>query len=195
MTALLKAADLSRGQFLDLVSQLRLAEASISTRRIWLEAPDGWAFDWWQGLEDSLRWCGAGREPEQELASSCISRSTAGRLFTPEGELRWRIIAALGTSCCRTVFLGNVDWVPEGLDDQSYHLQDLQPYPRRFFLWGQQTESTPQEWVELRIPHRFQYPVSPQARHVQLVAEQWQDDSGEPHFLRLRDLRPFPEKT
>ena len=119
MTALLKAADLTPEQFLDLMATLHQPDAAPPTRRIWLEAPDGWAFDWWLGLEGQLHWCGAGREPVVEPANTCLGRSTSGRLFARDGELRWRTITALGQSCWRTVFLGTTDWVGVTLDDHS----------------------------------------------------------------------------
>ena len=188
-TALLKAADLTPSSLLDLIKNLGPSAAEIS-RRVWVEAPDGWAFDWWPGLAHDLNWCGAGREPVQECARDCLSRSTAGRLFAPDGELRWRVIPALGETCWRAVFLGAGDWVGGALQDNSGLLAGLRPHCDRYFLWGQQTRATPGEWVELRIPHRFRYPVAGNPRSVSAVVEQWCDDVGEPHFLRLCDLEP-----
>ena len=66
----------------------------------------------------------------------------------------------------------------------------LRPRRDRYFLWGRQTRTTPGEWVELRIPHRFRYPVAGNPRSVSAVVEQWCDDVDEPHFLRLCDLEP-----
>lgn len=192
MAALLKAADLTPALFLDLIAKLPAVNDS---PRLWLEAPDGWAFDWWPGLEGKLHWCGAGREPVEEFARDCLSRSIAGRLFAPEGELRWRHIPALGLSCWRTVFLGNSDWVGTALHDHSDSLHDLHPHQERFFLWGQQTAETPNEWIELRIPHRFRYPVSGNPDRVKVVVEQWNDDNGELHFVRLCDLEPYQERA
>ena len=197
MTAFLKAADLTRETFLGLITDLQQPDAGKFPGYIWLEAPDGWAFDWWDwhtGPEGNLKWCGAGREPVKELARDCLARSTAGRLFDRSGELRWRIIPALGQSCWRTVFIGNVDWVGTALDDHSDCLDALHPRQDRFFLWGQQTDATPGEWIELRIPHRFRYPISKNSRGVKVVVEQWEDDIGEPHFVRLCDFESYQEK-
>lgn len=190
MTAFLKTADLTLERVLDLLANLHSPHADTSPRRIWVEAADGWAFDWWRGLNDKLHWCGAGRAPDEKRASDCLTRSAAGRLFAPDGELRWRTIPALGESCWRTVFLGNADWVGTALDDCSVILNDLRPHQDSFFLWGQQTSETPGEWIALRIPHRFRYPVTGDSRNVRVVVEQWRDDDGEPHFLRLCDLEP-----
>ncbi len=188
--ACLKTADLTRDGFLELIASLDPPVAGSVTRRIWLEAADGWAFDWWHGVDYDLRWCAAGREPTTQRTGSCLSRSAAGRLFAPDGELRWRVIAALGETCWRTVFLGDADWTGDALEDRSGVLETLQPKRERYYLWGQQTEASPEEWIELRIPHRFRYPVAGGSRHVKAVVERWRDDVGEPHFLRLCDLEP-----
>ncbi len=187
MTAFLKAADLTQDQFLSLIANICL-DSDKSPCYIWMEAPDGWAFDRW---EETLHWWGAGSEPMIESSQDCLTKSTAGRLFAPDGELRWRIIPLLGESCWRTVFLGNVDRVGTALDDYSDYLSELQPHNDSFFLWGQQTGKTPNEWIELRIPHRFHYPVSGNPNRVKILVEQWRDDTGTPHFFRLCDLEPY----
>lgn len=196
MTAILKAADLTQEKFLALVKNLRPDKPQVPGR-IWLEAPDGWAFDWWEwpaGLAGKLRWCGAGREPIEKRAEACLTRSTAGRLFAPEGELCWRTIPALGESCWRTVFLGTTDWVEAGLENRAEVLQQLSPNHDSFFLWGQQSEKTPDEWIELRVPHRFRYPVTDNSERVKVVVEKWTDATGEPHFVRLCELLSYSEE-
>lgn len=189
----LNAADLNRKEFLDLVRNLD--PPSTTRRRIWLEAADGWAFDWWLGLDRDLNWCGTGHEPYSERSDDCLSRSTAGRLFAPDGELRWRVIPALGDARWRTIFLGDGDWKGAALEDCSDNLRGLAPKQVRYFLWGQQTAATADEWIELRIPHRFRYPVDGNPRQVMAVAEQWCDEVGELHFQRLSDLEPASETT
>ena len=191
MKALLKAADLPQSAFLDLFDQITEPEAS---RRIWLEAPDGWAFDWWRSSADSLEWRGAGRQPSYSAFHECLARSTMGRVFDAEGELRWRRIPSLGPSCWRTVFLGDRDWVGSSeLADHSHCLDSLQPQRKKLYLWGQQTPNSPDEWIDLRIPHRFRYPILGSGRHVRLLVEQWHDEGGEPHFVRWCDLEPYSE--
>jgi hypothetical protein len=123
-------------------------------------------------------------------AGDCLGRCQAGRIFAPSGELKWRLI---GPGCCRALFLGSADWVGEGLKPRS-ELQGLSPKKLRCFLWGQQSARTPGEWVELRIPHRFRYPLDAQppagadTLGARVVVEVWSDASGEPHFVRLCDL-------
>lgn len=192
MTAFLKAADLTQEQFLDLVKNLQLDTAS-DDYYVWLEASDGWALDRWNS-EGELRWYGIGRESIEKSTQDCLIRSTAGRLFAPAGEFRWRAIPALGQSCWRTVFLGNLDWVGTALEDHSDILNGLHSHEESFLLWGQQSSETPDEWVELRIPHRFRYPVTDKSERVKVIVEQWDDGTGIPHFVRLCDLKPYEEE-
>lgn len=192
MTAFLRAKDLTQDEFLKLIRDLHF-DADISTCYIWIEAPDGWTLDCWNsgsGLNGEIKWYTAGQELSKKPSRDCLVKSTSGRLFAPEGELRWRNIPVLGQSCWRTVFLGNVDWVGAALEDHSDCLNNLTSHQDRFFLWGQQTPTAPDEWIELRIPHRFQYPITGSSTRVQVVVEQWSDDTGEPHFVRLCDLEP-----
>ncbi len=192
MTAILRAKDLTQDAFLKLISDLHL-DTDTSTCYIWIEAPDGWALDCWNsgsGLNGKIKWYTAGQELSKESSRDCLVKSTSGRLFAPEGELRWRNIPVLGQSCWRTVFLGNVDWVGAALEDRSDCLNNLTSHQDKFFLWGQQTPTAPDEWIELRIPHRFQYPITGSSTRVQVVVEQWSDDTGELHFVRLCDLEP-----
>ena len=188
MTPLLKAADLKPEAFLDLIGNLRQPESGPPARYIWLEAPDGWSLDTWSGAETSIQWFGAGRGAQEEIALNCIQRSTSGRLFAADGELRWRVVPFLGLFCWRTVFLGHTDWVGAILEDHSSCLNGLDTRQERFYLWGLQKE-IPGSWIELRIPHRFRYPaVPPDASRVKIAVEQWLDNVGEPHFVRLCNL-------
>ena len=191
MDAFLKEADLTQEQFLDLIANLQFGTA-VDDRYIWSEAPDGWTLDRWN-YDGELCWYGAGREPIKASARDCLTKSTAGRLFAPDGELRWRVIPALGNLCWRTVFLGNVDWVEMALEDDSDTLNGLHFHQESFLLWGRQSSATPDEWVELRIPHRFRYPITGNPERVKVIVEQWNDDTGEPHFVRLCDLAPYEE--
>lgn len=208
MTAFLKAADLTQKQFIELIDNLQ-PNNDKQPGYIWLEAPDGWTLDRWAWRSELLvsesvnneeprihtvRWYGTGRDPAQEPVYDCLMRSTVGRLFDPSGELRWRMIPALGEACWRVVFLGNTNWVAAALEDHSDILSNLHPHEDRFFLWGQQTQRTLDEWIELRIPHRFRYPVPGNPNRVKVLVEQWRDDTGSPHFFRLCDLEPSEEE-
>lgn len=192
MTTFLKAADLTQNEFLELIESLDLG-ADTSACYVWLEALDGWTLDCWNrqsGIKGELCWYSAGREMTKKSSRDCLTKSTAGRLFAPEAELRWRTIPALGNSSWRVVFLGTVDWVGSVLKDHSDSLNNLHLHQDSFYLWGQQTETTLDEWIELRIPHRFQYPITGNPHRVKVVVEQWKDDLGELHFVRLCHLEP-----
>jgi len=193
MEAILKSADLAPGALRQLIGELQPPAAE--RVRAWIEAPDGWALADWPGLSGELSWCGAGRPPLEASAEEVLKRAQAGRLFAPSGELRWRVLPVLGKACCRTVFLGNKDWAPEHLEMRpEIGRLGLRCQHAWHPLWGQQTRRTPGEWIELRIPHRFRYPVeAPEPGGgrvgVQVEVEVWSDGRGEPHFARLRDLR------
>lgn len=198
MSTILKAADLTSPELTELIGALKPQHGELV--RIWLEAADGWALTYWPGLAGSLPWCGAGRSPHDLPAVEAVSRSYAGRLFTRSGELRWRVLPMLGERQCRTVFLGTAEWAPDRLSERT-ELQGLhkQDQPQHVMLWGQQTGRTPGEWVELRIPHRFRYPVpAPESLRgrlsVKADVEVWFDDGGEMHFMRLCDLQASEEE-
>ena len=193
MPATLKCADVTRSDLVTLIGQLDRSDDGPGATRIWAEAPDGWSLDYWPGLHGELRWCAAGQKPRRIPATDCISRAWAGRIFDPAGELRWRVIDSLGECCCRTVFLGQHDRLPDQLHDRSEILQSLTARPARYVLWGQQSEVSQDDWVELQIPHRFRYPVPDGSKTVQVLTELWCDAEGDLHFLRLVDLEPYEE--
>lgn len=192
MSAILKCADLSCEQFLRLLDQLKRPEDAASLR-CWIEAPDGWSFDWWPGLAGRIAWSRAASLPSPEAANEAVLRSFAGRLFAPDGEIRWRHIPSFGDSSYRCVFLGHTDWVGEDLQDQSEALNGLTPRNASFLLWGQQTDASPGEWIELRIPHRFRYPIEGNPKGVLLETEQWLAASSHVEFIRFSQLKPYRE--
>jgi hypothetical protein len=197
MAALLKASDLKLSEFGELVRELTLPDGDGQRLRIWAEGASGWALDFWPGVSGLVGWCRAARVREPVSGAVVLEKAYSGRLFAPSGELKWRIIGSLGERCCRTVFLGDVDWLPGRLTPRT-ELQDLRPRREGYVLWGQQSRHTPGEWVELRIPHRFRYPVQAEGlapgqerMGVRAVVEVWSDLLGEPHFVRLCDLESY----
>ncbi|GIW82521.1 MAG: hypothetical protein KatS3mg105_4328 [Gemmatales bacterium] len=161
--------------------------------RCWLDGPDGWALDYWSGLDGVVRWNGAGHDPRDQTVKNLFSRITQGRIFSPSGELKWRVLPALGEFRCRVVFLGN--WAFPSLESLPLRkeLAALSRHEATYPLWGQQTKDTPGEWIELRIPHRLRYPVHAEApvqgRVIAKVrVEIWKDSRSEPQFIRLCDL-------
>jgi len=189
MNGILKAADIQREALPGLLHDL--ADDSGNRKyRCWIEAPDGWTFDWWENLDGQLQWYQAGRLPMLISAQDAVQRATAGRVFAPDGEFRWRIIPSLGELSCRCVYLGQAESIGEPLIDHSTELADLTSKRKRSLLWGQQTDVSPGEWIELRIPHRFRYPVDGHPQGVMIETEQWLDAARQPHFIRLCDLCP-----
>jgi hypothetical protein len=193
--AVLRAKDLTSSELLALVS------AWGKRGRVWLEAPDGWSLAYWPGLAELIPWCAAGREPGSITAKDAVERSVAGRLFDRAGELRWRKLPVLGESAWRTVFLGEDCDAVTPLPLRT-ELNNLQPRHSEHPLWGiltaaaRRRDDEPAEWVELRIPHRFRYPVQvptpqPKTLAVKVVVETWKDQRGEAHFMRLCDLSAY----
>lgn len=192
MTAMLCAGDHTRDGLSELLGAVTRDDES-GPLRCWIEAPDGWAFDWWPGTAGDFHWCGAARDPHRITVGDALQRSISGRLFAPDGELRWRAIPSRDGPIYRIVFLGQGPWVGDALEDYSSQLASLTKKNHEHIMWGQQTASSPGEWVELRIPHRFRYPVEDNSQRVKLLVEQWVDALGRPHFIRLCDLQPFEE--
>jgi len=186
MNAVLKAADLTRIDLAELVTGFTAAPGE--RLRAWLEAPEAWGLAFWPGPDGELSWCRAGQEPARIPARDAIDRAVSGRLFAPSGELRWRVLPFLGERRCRCVYLGDAARAPAALADRG-ELRGLVRRPGKALLWGRQTERTPGEWIELRVPHRFKFPVADEsAENVRAILEVWEDDFGEVHFIRLCDL-------
>ncbi len=189
----MRAGDLARDDLLQTLGELRFPAGERPC--CWLDAPDGWTLDDWRGPTGIVCWNTAGREPRDEALGAVLPRVMSGRVFAPSGELRWRVLSALGKCCCRVVFLGD-GWTSPRLESLSPR-DDLTLLTRAdatYPLWGQQTASTPGEWIDLRIPHRLRYPVNAAApaggRVIANVrVEIWSDRHGEPQFIRLCDLR------
>jgi hypothetical protein len=65
------------------------------------------------------------------------------------------------------------------------------------FLWGVRgTRGSEDAWVELRMPHRFEWPVErPQRRsRVKLTLKVYTDDGGQPQLCRFCDLKETEEE-
>ena len=199
MAAILRASDLTLEALLDLLGALRVPPAESGHLRIWADAVAGWTLDYWRGRHEQLTWYAADRLPSQLDAEEAIRRSQSGRLFAPSGELRWRVVEQLEDACWRTVFLGTEDWPGDRLRQRGELAALRRQKPDKCLLWGQRSDNTPDEWIELRIPHRIRYPIdvagaAPSEKPgVQAVVETWVDGQGEPHFTRLCDLKLYPE--
>lgn len=195
MRAILKAGDIPATDLAELIGQVQAPDET----RIWADGFDGWALDYWAGLDAPVRWCAAGRLPATLMGREVLARTQAGRIFAPSGELKWRNFHTPDAPCCRLVFLGESDWLPGRLviRDELDRI-GMTASIESAILWGQKTGPSDGDWIELRIPHRFRYPVPDIAAGpgggigVKIRTEVWSDRWGEPHFIRLRDLTPYP---
>lgn len=120
---------------------------------------------------------------------SFLAMTDQGRIFSPEGELKWCRIGGK----IRVVCLGNQS-PPAGLVDHSSEMEGLRLEKSEFVLWGIRTELE-DEWIEQEVPHRFSYPLSGGnfARgRVALVVENWLDSGGLARFSRYHSLKEIP---
>ena len=200
MESILRAGDLTPDELTGLLTDLHFPDGP--KVRAWLDGVDGWSLAYWPGVEGAVLWNGAARTPTEEPVRGLLPQLVGGRIFAPAGELRWRRLPASGPRPCRTVYLG-VDIEGVGRLEPRNELVGKSSRTDVHPLWGQLTEATrgreggPHEWVELRVPHRFRYPVdapdlSWKRVGVKAVLETWTDDRGEAHFVRLCDLQAYP---
>ncbi len=188
-TAILKSADLNAAEKVSALIA-GLPRPDRQPRWVWLAAPDGWTLDFLPSPEGSVRWYAAHARPKDVPLAEVLPRAEEGRVFDPSGELRFRRLPHPGgASIWRAVFLGDEEWFPDWGHPQS-ELGGLRRTRTAYYLWGEQTPQTPREWVELQIPHRFDYPMlDPNASRVTLEVELWCDPSGRVHFQRFCGLR------
>lgn len=124
-----------------------------------------------------------------DLDRHFLETTEQGRIFSPEGELKWRRVG----DRMRVVYLGK-ELAPEGLEDRSSELVDLEKHHSELILWGQRSE-TKNEWIEQQVPNRFNYPIST-AQHSRgraaISIENWIDAFGFTKFSRYHSLKEIP---
>ncbi len=121
-----------------------------------------------------------------DLDESFFKATDQGRIFSPEGELKWRLV----NDQIRLVFLGDIA-PPEGLIDRSSELENLVKDSAELIFWGEWRDST-RAWIEQQVPHRFQYPISLKnysRGRAAIVIENWNDAFGFPRFSRYYCLK------
>jgi hypothetical protein len=130
-------------------------------------------------------WGWRSRRKSEQCDDAFLSATEQGRIFSPDGELRWR---KLGETL-RTVYLGYPP-ISNVLTDCSDELENLSPTKRKLLLWGKRTGHY-SKWLEQQMPHNFDYPIDssefPRGR-VALVVEQWVDAAGIPKFSRYHSI-------
>lgn len=125
--------------------------------------------------------------------ASLVDRSEEGRVFSPEGELRWRRLGPV----VRMVYLGDSMPNDPGWIDGSRHIAGLRPKYGDFLLWGVRSDLEP-EWLEHQLPKRLVYPIRTAMYlrgRVKLVVENWVDASGIPRFVRYHHLEEVKGET
>ncbi len=118
--------------------------------------------------------------------ASWLDETSEGRIFSPSGELRWRLI----NDQFRLVYMGE-DSVMNGLEDCSQELGNLTPSIKEFLFWGVRSDLE-QEWLEQQVPQRFSYPIyggQIERGRIQLLVEQHCDYSGIPRFSRYHSIK------
>jgi hypothetical protein len=197
MASILRASDLTPDELTQLLAGLRFPQGEKT--RAWLDGVDGWSLDYWPGVDGCVLWYGSGRAATEQLVRELLPHVMGGRIFAPAGELRWRRLPALGERSCRTVYVGRDLDAVHNLE-LRYDLAGLTSQQREHPLWGLLSRGQDGEtdtWIELRMPHRFRYPVDapdpswPRVA-VKAIVETWSDERGRPHFLRLCDLQAYP---
>ena len=134
------------------------------------------------------------RFEEFRFDEAFLKETEHGRIFSPDGELKWRRIGSLA----RTVYLGDRN-PPEGLDDFSRMLEGMSKNTGEIVLWGVRNDKDG-EWIEQKVPHRFAYPSSgerhPRSRAA-VVVETWSSLNGANAFSRYHSLKekPFAVET
>lgn len=164
MMACLCHIDLNVAAFQHLLESVAYPEPAWA----WLEHVDQWSF--------------------KRLDATALIVCEQGRIFTASGELKWRRIRP---ELWRIVFLGNQLWPGlETLLDASDVLADLESVRKKQVLWGDFHPASGM-WIELRIPHKFNYPIEP-SPNVCLVTKIWRSKrDGSVHFQRYCELQPM----
>ncbi len=192
-----QAADLTWEQFAQLLRDLNRGPDAPKLRG-WLEWPDGCSFDWWTSWNSEIACYCAWQRPRRKNFSTVVPEATAGRIFAPDGQLQWRVLPGeRDTRIWRVVFIGSNQWWQDaqlaGFRDFSDQFSACSIRRCQYYLWGLHSPISPGEWVELRIPQRFSYPVEKPCRGVRIEVEDFLNSVGEVVLSRWCDLIPVDE--
>jgi len=198
------SADMTPATFVESLDSFAATTADDPQRWLWLTADAGWSLDAWRGLSESVNWYQAGclRNDASDVARQRILESSEGRLFDAKGEVRWQNIGSSSEPLFRVVAISSGEiWEQErrllrsapGVEVCNARALGVRRRSEstQLALWGRQSPRTPGEWIELKIPHRFKYPVSQDncnAESIAIDCETWEDDLGQVHFVCFRGL-------
>ncbi|KPA19000.1 hypothetical protein MHK_000778 [Candidatus Magnetomorum sp. HK-1] len=121
-----------------------------------------------------------------------LSETDNGRIFSPEGELKWRRI----DNHMRVVYLGNQEQT-DGLNDYSSEIYDYKTKYSNLILWGIRIGQQ-KEWFEHQVPNLFPYPVTEKKYskgRVAIVVESFIDSTGNIQFSRYFDIKEIPDSA
>ena len=159
----LKAGDIELEELNKIIEGLPVGD-----RWICVETYENIIFDWFNSQIES------------------IVKSYSGRIFSEDGELKWRKLGNI----YRAVFMGSMDLISDKLTDFSMELKDLRKTERGYILWGER-QIKKEEWIEQIVPHRFKYPLSGkkvERGRVKVIVEEWFDSTNKIIFSRFKRL-------
>jgi len=119
-----------------------------------------------------------------------LSETDNGKIFSPEGELKWRRI----DNQMRVVYLGNQEHI-DGLNDYSSEIKDYKTKYSNLILWGKRIGQQ-KEWFENQVPNLFPYPITEKKYsqgRVAIVVESLIDSTGKIQFSRYFDIKEIPD--
>ena len=123
-----------------------------------------------------------------------FNQTTEGRVFSEEGEMKWRKIG----DKLRVAYFGFITPPPK-LNKHKLELEGLKKEESRFILWGRRYVKDgvrTNEWIEHQVPHRFTYPVvenKDENDRVSLIVENWTNNVGKIIFSRYQSIVEISE--
>lgn len=132
---------------------------------------------------------------EFKFDNGLFGQTTEGRIFSEEGEIKWRRLGEM----LRVVYFG-VGTPPQNLIDYTADLDELKESYTSFILWGRRYIKDgvlTNEWIEHQVPHRFTYPIvknDTKGNRVCVKVENWSNNVGEIKFSRYHSLTVISEE-
>ncbi len=134
---------------------------------------------------------------EFEFNNQLFVQTTEGRIFSPEGETKWRMVGEK----LRVVYLG-VGVPPQNLIDNTLELGNLvkEENLTHFVLWGKRFLKEgvlTNEWIEHQVPRRFTYPCAKNDsanNRICVRVENWVNNVKETKFSRYHSIMEISEE-
>ncbi|QTA92052.1 hypothetical protein [Desulfonema magnum] len=116
-----------------------------------------------------------------EFDEPFLSETDQGRIFSPNGELKWRRTGHK----MRVVYLGNDLF--DGLEEHSEEMVGLTSEQSEFILWRIGIDKNT-KWIYKKFSDKKS------DKKVVLIVEKWLDSSGLPRFSRYHSLGTIKEE-